>query len=100
MGGRSKRVVAPIAEKPNPDSPLITPERKTIASTLASSRMLNPATAFGVVGHERMTVPATTSPATANSHSVFFLDPAALWPTGRLGFRGRLALFHEGKVAG
>jgi len=74
MGGRSKRVVAPIAEKPNPDSPLITPERKTIASMLASWRMLNPATAFAVVGKQTINVPTTTTAATADSHSLVLPD--------------------------
>ena len=76
MGASSKRLAAPIAEKPNPDRPLITPERKTIASMLASWRMLNPATAFGAAGNETMSVPVTTSAATAKSHSVVFVDPA------------------------
>jgi hypothetical protein len=74
MGASNKRLTDPIAEKPNPESPLITPERKTITSMLASWRMLNPATAFGIVGKETIRVPVTTTAVTANSHSLVLPD--------------------------
>src|SRR5450631_323803 len=87
MGCIISRLAAPIAEKPNPESPLITPDRNTIASMLTNCRTLNPAMALGVAGHAAMSVTTVKTTAVGRSQSapllatVFcFVRPAGTVP--------------------
>src|SRR5579862_4458181 len=70
VGWINSRQAAPTAENPNPESPLIRPERKRINSIMIMWCVLNPATRLGLSGVTYTAARINTQIATTTNHSV------------------------------